>query len=192
MILHVDKTLQTVQSKHDFFPQYEGLTVGRANKSKIVDPTGACASVCKSLSLVISSVQHHEKEISRLNVTKDFWRPLGRQLVGVLLTHIRRVKISGHGGRKLLRDLDEYFMAAVPMNVAETLDMIRCIQEVAGVYQKPPDLVTKFVVDNLRHLDANTVMALVRARADFGTPSAAAWTRELGYVGSLIVDCLIV
>jgi hypothetical protein len=176
----VDKTLQIVQSKHDFFPQYEGITVGRANKNKALDPTGACASVCKSLSLVIASVQHHEKEMSRLNVTKDFWKPLGRQLVGVILSHIRRAKISGHGGRRLLRDLDEYFSTMVPMNVVETLDMIHCIQEVAGVYLVPPDLVTKFVVDNLRHLDANIVMALVRARADFGTPAAAAWTRELG------------
>lgn len=177
--LHIDKTLQTVQSKHDFYPQYEGITVGRVNKNKIIDPTGACISVCKSLSLVISSVQHHEKEILRLNITKDFWKPLGRQVVGVLISHIRRAKISGYGGRRLLRDLDDYFMTLVSMNVVDTLDMIHCIQEVVGVYLQPPDMVTKFVVDNLRHLDANIVMALVRARAEFGTPAAAVWTREL-------------
>ena len=56
------------------------------------------------------SVQANQIQLdSALNLAEDLWRPLGSMLIGNLLGHIRRTKISMDGGRVLMRDLDEYY-----------------------------------------------------------------------------------
>ena len=46
--------------------------------------------------------------IQSFDMINLFWKPLGQQFIGILISHIRKYKISIEGGKLLLRDLEEY------------------------------------------------------------------------------------
>ena len=128
---HLDKLLATLQSKFDFCPQADstssGYGYGHSNGGgsykytpeivdgrvkKHIDCTDACNHVVKALLMIASSIRHYKQDFSKLDLTNNFWLPLGQQLIGIYICHLRRLKVSPQGCKRLLQDLDEYFQVS--------------------------------------------------------------------------------
>lgn len=114
VVVHVDKLLSTLQSKYNYNPKTNDLmslasaaVIGERTVSA-ASSTTACETVCKELFAVAQSVHHHQHEFLGLNLSETFWKPLGQQIVGNLISHFRRQKISEEGGIVLLKDINSY------------------------------------------------------------------------------------
>ena len=180
VILHMERTLAATQAPSDFNP---GRNDDRppGGGGAYTEPSAACDSVCQSFMKVISTVQGYKSDLVGIDLVETFWRPLGQQFVGTLLSFLRKQKISPEGAPQLMADLDEYYSIAASMEVPDTTDMLLCLKEMAAVFAAPPENVTKIVVENLRHLDTIVVLALLRARADFTTRGGSNfWTKKVG------------
>lgn len=185
VILHMERTLTNTQTQSDYNPPRNGDSSMNGTR----DPSAACDSICQSFMKVISTVQGYKADLIGIDLTETFWRPLGQQFIGTLLTHLRKQKISQEGAETLLVDLDEYLNIAQSMESPETTDMMICLKEIARVYAAPPEQVTKIVVENLRHLDTVIVLALVKARSDFSTRSSIShWTKKLRYDDNILIS----
>lgn len=112
MAVHIEKLLQTLQSKHDFMPK-DSLSLAVAGGKKGPESSNACNSVCKALLHIMSAVRSCQGELTGLNLVEDFWKPLGRMLVGTLISHVKRYKISIEGAKILTRDIEEYYNVSV-------------------------------------------------------------------------------
>lgn len=159
---HVEKTLYCLQSKYDFSPKLEQLqqtigtnavgnelnktfnkladdiatnlaSAGLAQKPQAISSTAACSAVCKAMLIVSNNVRSHQGDLVGLNLLDSFWRPLGQQFVGSLISHLRKTKVSIEGGRVLLKDLEEYMNVTAIMEAPETMDMLLCLKEIAQV-----------------------------------------------------------
>jgi hypothetical protein len=53
-------------------------------------------------------VRAYEPKLLGLDMVKVFWRPLGQQVVGVLISHLRKQKITPEGCKFVNRDIKEY------------------------------------------------------------------------------------
>lgn len=95
--------LASLQSKYDYSPKFDPATNGGR-----LEPTVACDSACKAIQSIISAVRTYEAKLLGLDLVKVFWRPFGQQVIGVLISHLRRQKISPEGCKFLNRDIKEY------------------------------------------------------------------------------------
>ena len=174
VILHMERTLTALQASSDFNP-------GRDNVGpNYVEPSAACDSICQSFMKVVSTVQGYKSDLHGIDLVETFWRPLGQQFVGTLLSFLCKQKISQDGAVQLLVDLEEYYNIALTMEMPDTTDMMVCLKEIAAVFAAPPESVTKIVIENLRHLDTIVVLTLLRARSDFTTRGGANfWAKKV-------------
>lgn len=179
VILHMERTLAATQAPSDYNPgRNDERSAGGG--AAYTEPSAACDSVCQSFMKVVSTVQGYKADLVGIDLVETFWRPLGQQFVGTLLSFLRKQKISPEGAPQLMADLDEYYSIAASMEVPDTTDMLLCLKEMAAIFAAPPEHVTKIVVENLRHLDTIVVLALLRARADFTTRGGSNfWTRKV-------------
>jgi hypothetical protein len=53
--------------------------------------------VCLALLTVSNCVRANQAELSGLSLDELLWKPLGDELVGLLISHIRRQKITPDG-----------------------------------------------------------------------------------------------
>jgi hypothetical protein len=109
-VANIEKTLTSLQSKYDYAPRFETLDaarIGGGGAVKLV-PTVACDAACRALQTAISYMRSYESKLLNVDLTKLFWRPLGQQMVGLIISHVRRLKVSPDGNKFLSRDLREY------------------------------------------------------------------------------------
>lgn len=78
-------------------------------KSQGVESTVACDTICKALLEVSNAIRDHIDDISGINLHENFWMPLGRQIIGSIISHMRRQKISIDGAKVIMKDLNEYY-----------------------------------------------------------------------------------
>lgn len=100
---HLERLLSSLQSRYDYAPKFESAT---ANGK--LEPTVACDTVCKALQEIVNTVKTYENKFIGLDVVKIFWRPLGQQFTGLILSHFRKQKISMDGAKYVIRDVKEY------------------------------------------------------------------------------------
>ena len=93
----------------------------------------ACDHVCKAILEISNCVRSQQANVSILNMVELFWRPLGIQLIGLLISHIRKQKITQEGSFVLMRDLEEYCIVGSVLECSETLDMLECIKEIGDL-----------------------------------------------------------
>ena len=167
IVFHYKKVLEANTKKYDYAPRYDSDSAG-------MDPTVACKKVCEHLQETIHSIQ---VKMIGVNTSEIFWKPLGRQFIAVLISHIKRHKVSDEGSFLLVRDMDEYHKAFVEMDCMEVVDLISCLREIMYIYMTPADNVVKMVSEDLRHLNTQIVLALVRSRTDY--------SQKAGYGNSL-------
>ena len=84
--------------------QYYSIT----SKSDTNTTTSTCVQVCKAISLVITKMLEHQKDMPGLNTIQLFWKPLGQEIMGTLISFLRKQKITPEGGEVLLRDVNAY------------------------------------------------------------------------------------
>jgi hypothetical protein len=127
--VHVEKLFHLIQSKFDYSPKFEAIQnliaksgsnmmtnitnlVGKNFNLKEttanIQPTSACNTICKAMIVICNAVRQEETELHGFDLKELFWKPLGQQFVGAIISNIRRWKITMDGGKVLLRDLDEY------------------------------------------------------------------------------------
>ena len=157
IVFHYKKVLEANTKKQDFSPRYDSDNIG-------LDPTIACKKVCEHL---VETIQSIHDNMSGVNTAEIFWKPLGRQFVAVLISHIKHHKVSDEGSFVLVRDMDEYHKVFVTMQCMESVDLISCLREMMYIYMTPADNVVKMVSEDLRHLNTHVVLVLVRSRTDY-------------------------
>ena len=171
---HTERLLSSMQSKRDYADTF-------LHTHAHTSTSAACEAVCKTLNAVAKAITDLNTEFTGLDLDECFWRPFGRQFVGALISHLRRLRISEEGAATLLLDLDQYLSALRMFECKENIDMMLCLKEVAQVYAVSSDKVKKVVVENLRHLDTDLVLALTKARSDYGVLQMTNehWTRTI-------------
>ena len=70
--------------------------------------TAACDHVCKAILEISNCVRSQQANVARLNLVDLFWKPLGIQLIGLLISHIRKQKITQEG--YILNTTLQYFI----------------------------------------------------------------------------------
>ena len=107
--------------------------------------------------------------------------------MGQLISHIRRLNVTEMGAEQLKKDLAEYHRTLLLFHAPEVDDMLICLQEIAAIYAAPADKVKNVIVEDLRHLDTSIVLALSRARSDYGVLQKGPrhWTKLVAAAYSL-------
>lgn len=120
----VEKTLTSLQSKYDYAPKFE------SHNNTRVEATTACDSAVKIILSIVSTIKAFEAKLLGLDMVKLFWRPLGQQVgfirmiliidhayylhrnvcqvVGLIVSHVRRQRVTPEGCKYLSRDIREY------------------------------------------------------------------------------------
>ena len=163
VVCHYRKVLEANTKKHDYCPRHQSESCG-------LEPTTACRKVCMHLLETIYDVQ---EKMSGVNTVEIFWKPFGRQFVALLISHIKRHKVSDEGSFVLVRDMDEYHKVFVAMECVESIDLISSLREIMYIYMTPANNVVKMVSEDLRHLNTHVVLVLVKSRTDY--------TQKAGY-----------
>mmetsp|Transcript_12211 Transcript_12211/g.18463 ORF Transcript_12211/g.18463 Transcript_12211/m.18463 type:complete len:1084 (+) Transcript_12211:93-3344(+) len=166
LVNYYERVLISVQSRHDFAPKFDSGNGG-------IEPTTACRKVCQHLVDLINNAT--EKLRSEFKLTEVLWKPLGRQFAAVLISHIKRHKVSEEGAFVLVRDMDEYHNAFVVMDCQDARDLILCLREIVYIFMTPAENVVKMVSEDLRHLNTHVVLSLLKSRVDYG-PKAEWYT----------------
>jgi hypothetical protein len=80
----------------------------------------------------------------------------------------------------LMKDIEAYLKISTMLERAETVDMMSCLKDICFSFMINPAKVSKYVMEDLRHLETPIVLALVRARWDYVTQKFGHhWTRDL-------------
>ena len=179
VVNHAERLLTSMQSKGDYGTTFLQSSSSTAGSHATV--SAACKAACSALRRVAQVARSHEAQLHSLNTNQAFWLPLGRLLMGTLIAHIRKNRISEEGGERLLCDLDEYLAVFILLESKENIDMMLCLREIAIVFKTKQENVKKVVIEDLRHLDTDLVLALTRARSDYGTiqKSREHWTKTI-------------
>ncbi len=120
--VHIEKILSNLQSKYDYAPKSDPMMNGLAfrvsgmKQQVIADPSMACDNVCKAILTVANAVRFNMINLLGLDVSKLFYKPLGQQIVGALITHLRKLKITAEGTKQLMRDIEEYTNVSTLLN----------------------------------------------------------------------------
>lgn len=101
----VEKTLLSLQSKYDYAPKFESHSRAEA--------TTACDSAVKIIASIVAVIRAHESRLLGLDMVKLFWRPLGQQVIGVVVSHVRRQRVTPEGCKYLSRDIKEYSKVSI-------------------------------------------------------------------------------
>ncbi len=109
----VERTLTSLQSKYDYAPKFESAR-GAGTR---LEPTTACDTACKTLQSVVNVIKNYESRLLGLDLTKLFWRPLGQQMVGLIVSHTRKLRVTPEGCKYLSRDIKEYSKVKIPFRV---------------------------------------------------------------------------
>jgi Exocyst complex component Sec10 len=106
--LFVERTLSSMQQKTDYLKPdpIPGVPVP---KNPVIKASEASGAVCRALLQVANSIRKHEQDLAGVNLLENFWKPLGRQIVGSFISHIRRQRINRDGAKVLAKDVDEYY-----------------------------------------------------------------------------------
>ena len=149
--------------------------------------TATADKVCQVLLQIVSVVQSSEGDLPGLDLQEHIYKPLGQQVVGQLISHLRRLNITEAGAEQLQKDLAEYQRTLLLFHTPEVEDMMKCLQEIATIYAAPADNVKNIIVEDLRHLDTSVVLALSRARSDYGVIQRGPrhWTKLVAAAYSL-------
>ena len=83
-------------------------------RSQTIEPTVACNAICKGLLEVANGIRAHVEDISGINLYDNFWVPIGRQIIGSIISHLRKQKISVDGAKYVTKDLSEYYNVRWP------------------------------------------------------------------------------
>ncbi len=164
--VHLEKVLLNLQSKYDYSPKADPLAfrMGGVAQKVVTDPTVACDSVCKAILTVANAVRTNQVNLLGLDLTKLFWKPLGQQVVGALICHLRKQKISPEGTKVLARDLEEYTNIMALMESPATMDMMTCLKQICAVFSAEEHDVAK--VYHILKSDKSRVSALTSVSAD--------------------------
>lgn len=70
--------------------------------------SNCCIQITKALIFVVNQIKEFQElnEWVGLDVKEIFWKPIGRQVIGCLISHLRKQKISVEGAKYLAKDLD--------------------------------------------------------------------------------------
>lgn len=104
-----EKTLLNLQSKYDYSPKFD--PIGNFNFGKNSsgnEGTPACSTLCKSVSKLLNAMKVKQSNLVGIDVKNHFWRPLGQLIIGILISHLKKQKISSEGVTVLLKDLEQY------------------------------------------------------------------------------------
>ncbi len=179
---HISRTLSSLQTKADYgktfslgssqlLPSFVRSSDEHNNESPS-NNSNACSTVCTDLTQVVNTINHLRAEFPGLDLSEHFWRPLGQQLIGILIHHIRTLSITEEGSAVLNKDLEAYSSILGKFDCKDLNDMMVCLKEIClGIYSAPPERVRKKVVEELRHLDTDVVLVLLRARRDYSLAS---------------------
>jgi hypothetical protein len=175
IIHHCDRLLISMQSKGDY-----GKTFLRATHSHDTQ-SAACLAVSKALRSIAAAVREHSASIQGLDMKENFSKPIGRHFMSILIAHLRRMSISEEGSKTLIKDIDEYLAVMKIFDSKENVDMMHCLREIVCVFEVSQDRVKKVVTEDLRHLDTDVVLALTKARSDYGIiqKNSEHWTRTI-------------
>jgi hypothetical protein len=70
--------------------------------------TTACNHVCKAIIMISHTFRKYEQDLKGFDFDELFWKPLGQQFVGEIISNIRKYKVTVDGAKILLRDLEEF------------------------------------------------------------------------------------
>ena len=56
----------------------------------------------------MSGLNQYKSKLIGLDMMKLFWKPIGIQVIGLIISHIRRQKITYEGAKVLIKDIKEY------------------------------------------------------------------------------------
>lgn len=183
--LYVDRMLSNLQLKGDFGVKNTGSesSINTFKSSAVsVGSTLACDSVCKSLLLVANKIRSYSTELAAINPMENIWKPIGRQIVGSLISHLRKQRITMDGAKYVMKDLEEYCNVMMLFEAPENVDLMICLKEISLVLRATPEDVPKMVIEGLRHLDTRVVLAIVKARSDSAVKGQHHWARQLSAV----------
>eukprot|EP01031_Cornospumella_fuschlensis_P033224 gene33224-40198_t len=184
---YMERLLTSLQSKYDYAPRGDGggresVNLGGAGAGC----TAACDALCKVIITLCQAIRNIDAELKGGGIPPaTLYQPLTSLIVGTLLSHLRRLKVTPLGWGRCKRDIVEYKHVlmlcradegAGVVGGGEGIDMMNCLLEIGEVYAVDETDVVRYVLEDLRHLDAAVVLGLVRSRADF---KQAHWAREL-------------
>lgn len=157
--LHFEYIFTQTQGKMDFSPKVE-------KAAKYIESTSTCTSIVKTLLAVISNIQTHQSSFVDLDIKEFFWKPFGQRFVGILISHIKKQKISQHGALILIKDIEEYCDIISIIETTSIIDMMDNLKELMTIFTCSSDQVLALIDEKLRHIDNNIILALMRARDD--------------------------
>jgi hypothetical protein len=157
--LHIEYLFTQSQGKMDFTPKVE-------KAAKYIESTSTCNSIVKTLLAVINNIQTHQASFVDLDITEFFWKPFGQRFIGILITHIKKQKISQYGALILLKDIEEYCDIISIIETSSIIDMMDILKELMIIFTCSSDQVLGLIDEKLRHIDNNIILALMRARDD--------------------------
>ena len=195
--LHTSTLLSSLQSKYDYAPKntIRHSVSGRlgsifsANSTKTqetriekssISRTIACGQVYESLSSVCLYVDKIQRKLlpQDFDLMENFWKPLGEEWIGNLVTHIRKQKVNEIGVHILLRDLEDYLRISYSMERPETLDMMSCFREICSkIFTSSATNLYKIICEDLYYIDTDIVLTLCRARSDYS--ASTPWVKEI-------------
>ena len=56
-----------------------------------------------------NSVRFYQADLVGLDLLDTFWKPIGQQFIGTLISHLKKQKITTEGAKILAKDIDEYY-----------------------------------------------------------------------------------
>jgi hypothetical protein len=121
MAYHIEKLLTSIQSKYDYAVKVDPIqqmiqqaqggnrnSVSNKGNNFMIQCTAACEAVCKAINVIISKLREFEDDLKTIDIDLMFWRPFGQTIIGNLISHLRKQKITTDGAKVLLRDIQEY------------------------------------------------------------------------------------
>lgn len=180
-VYQLEAMLHSGQSKTDYRPK---IASGSVVRSPPQGPSETCLAVSKAIRRLLEEAV---LDLGVADLGEVVWKPFLELFIGALIAHIRRQQISPDGAFLLLLDLDEYrkaFDGPPPphSDCAGARDLIISLREAMYIYMVPAHDVVRVVAEDLRHLDAAVVVALLCAREDFRDDikqGGVHWARQL-------------
>ncbi|KAJ1441108.1 exocyst complex component Sec10-domain-containing protein [Ochromonadaceae sp. CCMP2298] len=170
IVSHIENLLTSLQSRYDYTPKTDASHT----------PSTACEAACKDIAAVVSTVRAFAGKLEGLDLVRLFWRPMGQQLVGLLISHVRKQKVNIEGASVLRRDILHYLKHLALLETPDVMDMLSCLKDATLLFSTPAASLLRLIGEDLRYMDTAVVMALVRSRSDFNPRDQANYCHQLG------------
>eukprot|EP01038_Epipyxis_sp_PR26KG_P005958 gene5958-8211_t len=182
--IFIEKNLTNLQSKYDYNPYYsfqsQGHDMSLYRMRSNHEITSTCDNICKILLALSNTIRMNVDNLKSFDLMKLFWKPFGQLFIGIIISHIRKQKISQEGAQVLITDMDGYLRVMVVMESPEAIDMLICLKEICQIFIIPAEDVVRVVTEDMRYLDTAVVLGLTRSRLDFANRSHPDhWSRIL-------------